>query len=324
MGSPDDSYFLVLSSHIIVYISRIGCFFAWVDFDGPKINDYQTRHEQTIDNPVGFALFRFCLIVTPIWQWVGAVIVFDYDNLESVARDVNQLMASNRFGDVLELISFGAKFKAQHVLNGVMHDETKVYVRTQYGGDPIAEKIAVICVDRLKQQKKLNNTVFAAAKDGNTKLVTYLVNTAAVNVDVQDDMNLTPLFYAAVLNHKSMVKTLLQDYHANCSISLSTDVLQWKLTTRIQHDDNDDDHDNDDDRDHFEIIKLLVEFGNVSIDIDTYNLAKASGYSKEILAYLNQAGKLDLDEATTNNEDLFLVSQPDLIGSVLIIVSDQF
>eukprot|EP01083_Nonionella_stella_P035694 97353_1 len=200
-------------------------------------------------------------------------------------------MASNRFGDVLELISFGATFKAQEVLIGVMNDEVEVYVESKSN----KEQIAKICLDRLNQKNTLNETMFLAAKKGNTKLVTYLLQKTDVKVDIQDHEKLTPLFYAAALNHKHVVTTLLQDYHAKCSVSddvdekestIAKNALQYKLKKTVFP---------CEENDNLEIIKLLVVYGNFDIDSNLYDQAKEAGHPQSVLQYLNEAGKLDLN-----------------------------
>eukprot|EP01084_Bolivina_argentea_P128795 227582_1 len=103
----------VISSYILLIMVTI---FANINFEAPKIEDYENRHQQTIENVTGFCLFIFCWIATPIWQWVGAIIVFDLENLSSVGRDIEQLSEQNNWQDVLELIKFGATFSSENTL----------------------------------------------------------------------------------------------------------------------------------------------------------------------------------------------------------------
>eukprot|EP01083_Nonionella_stella_P125152 378422_1 len=87
----------------------------------------ETRFDQTFKN-AGLALFIYAWVATPVWQWVGAIVIFDYGNLASVGRDVDTLLDDGKYDQVLELISFGASFDAFAVLqkiDGIRNVTTK-------------------------------------------------------------------------------------------------------------------------------------------------------------------------------------------------------
>ena len=66
----------VISAYVLLIVSTI---FAMVRLNNPPlVNPYDERNDQTIQNAAGFGLFLFCWIATPIWQWIGAIIIFDY------------------------------------------------------------------------------------------------------------------------------------------------------------------------------------------------------------------------------------------------------
>eukprot|EP01083_Nonionella_stella_P030484 83543_1 len=52
----------------------------------------ETRYKQTFIHPAGLLLFIYSWAATPLWQWIGAVVIFDYKNLASVGRDVDTLV----------------------------------------------------------------------------------------------------------------------------------------------------------------------------------------------------------------------------------------
>eukprot|EP01083_Nonionella_stella_P172767 593932_1 len=296
----------VLSSYLYLILVTV---FAMTKFDAPKIEDYQTRHRQTIKDKVGFALFLYCWIVTPLWQWIGAVIVFDYGNLSSVGRDVDQLMSDGKLLDVLELISFGANFNAGATLSEVISQKqtkkkTTKPSHTRVIHSTIVDRIADICLIQLKQQKKVKDLVFNAAYDGNGAMIEYLLENTDVSVNVQDDQKRTPLFYAAAQNHSMLVTTLISEHKASCSIKIDIDdnvdekgteppmnILQYKLTnTEFKWE-----------KENLEIIKMLVEEGNYGIDLHIYNLAKNARQPPCVLEYLNDMGVFfgDLNQPVT-------------------------
>eukprot|EP01083_Nonionella_stella_P198857 729761_1 len=53
---------------------------------------FDTRYKQTFGHPAGLVLFIYSWAATPLWQWIGAVVIFDYKNLASVGRDVDTLV----------------------------------------------------------------------------------------------------------------------------------------------------------------------------------------------------------------------------------------
>eukprot|EP01083_Nonionella_stella_P126418 382625_1 len=165
----------VLSSYLYLILVTV---FAMTKFDAPKIEDYHIRNNQTIVEKGGFAIFLYCWIVTPLWQWIGAVIVFDYGNLSSVGRDVDQLMSDGKFLDVLELISFGANFNAEATLGEVISQKSELSQDNKAGSHAsysLHDRIADICLIQLKQQKKVKDLVFNAAYDGNGAMIGYLL-----------------------------------------------------------------------------------------------------------------------------------------------------
>ena len=91
----------VLSAYILLILSTI---FATTRFDATHIMDYQSRNYQTLRNTEGFAIFLYCWIATPLWHWVGAIIVFDYKNLKTISRDIEHLAADGKWLDVWELV----------------------------------------------------------------------------------------------------------------------------------------------------------------------------------------------------------------------------
>eukprot|EP01083_Nonionella_stella_P117094 348514_1 len=264
----------VLSSYVYLILVTV---FAMTRFDAPKINDYQTRHDQTINDRVGFAIYIYCWIATPIWQWIGAVIVFDYNNIGSVGRDVDQLMADGKLLDVLELISFGANFNAQ-TLDKIISNERCVCATCEHMfGSHIDDNI--MHTTSYTQQNKAKDLLFDAAYHDNAHVMEYLLDKTDVTVNVQDDQKRTPLFYAAAQNHIQFVTTLIDKHNASCSIN----VLHYKLTsTEFPCNENK----------NLEIIEMLVEKGNFEIDINTYNIAKNAQQPRSVLLYLNHIGGL--------------------------------
>eukprot|EP01084_Bolivina_argentea_P006749 12772_1 len=131
----------VLSSWILLILISV---FSTTNFSSPGLNSYHTRHAETIENHTSFGIFVYCWIATPLWQWCGAVIIFDYKNLGSVARDVSQLVADGKWPQVLELIKFGATFDAQNMLESIynQYDDTN---------QTLFEQILVICLETIKQ-----------------------------------------------------------------------------------------------------------------------------------------------------------------------------
>ena len=97
----------VISSWLLLIAVSV---FLSIKFDARFIQSYEERVEQTINHSIGFFMFIFCWTATPIWQWVAAVLVFDYGNIGSVGRDMKQLIFDGNWKEVIELISFGAAF----------------------------------------------------------------------------------------------------------------------------------------------------------------------------------------------------------------------
>lgn len=108
--------------------------------------DVETRYEQTYKNPAGLSLFIYTWITQIIWQWIGAVVVFDYKNLASVGRDIETLLDDGKWAEALELISFGAKFNAANVLQTI----EKEFLPK---GTP-QEQLAIICKERIDNNVK--------------------------------------------------------------------------------------------------------------------------------------------------------------------------
>eukprot|EP01083_Nonionella_stella_P275232 934663_1 len=290
----------VLSSYLYLMLVTV---FAMGKFDEPKINDHRTRHAQTIENKVGLAIFVYCWIVTPIWQWIGAVIVFDYGNISSVGRDLDQLLEDGKLLDVLELISFGAKFNAT-TLTEVIHILKKP--NSSYN-HTVCDQIVDMCLVQLQQQQKVKDLLFNAAYDGNSEIVECVLNATDLTANVQDDQKRTPLFYAAAQQHNELVATLLMVYSASCSILIDDhaseqpmNILQYKLANTEFPCDEDDD---------LAIIRMLVELGKVEIDINTYNLAKTSHHSSAVLEYLNDLGDLKQDECEHIQHDITVLKK---------------
>eukprot|EP01084_Bolivina_argentea_P064995 118489_1 len=97
-----------------------------------------TRREQTLGNIAGLMLFIYTWIAIPIWQWVGAVVIFDYKNLASVGRDIETLLDDDKWDQVLELVSFGARFDAAKIYQTIQRNTS---VRTDNVDAPGSQKI---------------------------------------------------------------------------------------------------------------------------------------------------------------------------------------
>eukprot|EP01083_Nonionella_stella_P076822 209513_1 len=85
----------------------------------------ETRYDQTFKHPTGLLIFIYSWLATPLWQWVGAIVIFDYKNLGSVGRDVDTLVEDNKWNQVLELVSFGAAFNHVKVLQKIEQYKAK-------------------------------------------------------------------------------------------------------------------------------------------------------------------------------------------------------
>eukprot|EP01084_Bolivina_argentea_P005123 9678_1 len=133
----------VISAWILLIMVSV---FATTNFDLPKIQSYEARRSQTIIDNIGFALFIYAWITTPIWQWIGAVVVFDYKSLSSTARDVEQLIHDKKWNEVIELIEFGASFPAAHTLSS-MFEADQID-----NNDAIIQSIFKQCTDTIHQE----------------------------------------------------------------------------------------------------------------------------------------------------------------------------
>eukprot|EP01084_Bolivina_argentea_P307602 531708_1 len=261
--------------------------FAMTEFDALKIPDYATRNEQTIQSPTGLMLFIFCWISTPIWQWVGAVIIFDYKNLASVARDVAQLAHDQKWTDVLELISFGARFEAEQTLINILNESDV---------DNTMESISKICVKEInKEENGIKNMFFRACNDNQLKTITYLLDTTNLNVSGLDDNGRTALFYAACNNHLAIVKLLVKDKNAALHYT-----FEHMVTSAIEK--------------NLDIIKCLVEEGESDVNsinkngYSIYDTAKNAKHDKSVLNYLEENGarpnsKTEVEKTETKQED---------------------
>eukprot|EP01083_Nonionella_stella_P077316 211068_1 len=90
---------------------------------------FDTRYKQTFGHPAGLVLFIYSWAATPLWQWIGAVVIFDYKNLASVGRDVDTLVEDGKWNQVLELVSFGAAFNPAKILQKIEGYEAKEAAR---------------------------------------------------------------------------------------------------------------------------------------------------------------------------------------------------
>eukprot|EP01083_Nonionella_stella_P170556 580666_1 len=115
--------------------------FAASDVDHAALlnnEDNATRYEQTFKNTAGLVLFVYCWVATPLWQWIGAVVIFDFKNLASVGRDVETLLEDGKWDEVLELVSFGAQFNPAFVLQKIERQVTiDVGMMTAGGGTAV-------------------------------------------------------------------------------------------------------------------------------------------------------------------------------------------
>eukprot|EP01084_Bolivina_argentea_P022228 41316_1 len=171
----------VISAYLLLVICTI--FAIETKTDPHYVPDYETRNEQTIVNSTGRALFIFCWVSTPIWQWIGAIAIFDFGNLASVGRDVAQLVINEQFLDVLELIKFGADFDEEQTLKSILsHNEKHV-------------DIEEICLNRIKEKKMLNHTFFRACNNNNENMIKYLLLKTDVNINNTDEFGRSGLFY---------------------------------------------------------------------------------------------------------------------------------
>eukprot|EP01084_Bolivina_argentea_P307597 531696_1 len=206
----------VISCWLLLIIVTI---FALTQFktDGDKVPDYNDRYSQTFENSTGFCLWIFCWIATPIWQWWGGVAIFDFGNLASVGRDVEQLVEDNKWLDVLELIKFGASFgtnAAAKALIGIYEAENNQYVSQ-------CETISTICLQEIMKKKDNVLKVWKRAiNDNSVKTVQFLWNEFKDDIDINevDKKGRSVLFYAAAKVNVEMVEFIMNHCNANCNI----------------------------------------------------------------------------------------------------------
>lgn len=83
---------------------------SWILLVSITVYASKTENELTYGNSAGTSLYIFTWIAEPTWQWIGGVIAFDLKNFNSVGRDLETLLENGKMEAVLELISFGATF----------------------------------------------------------------------------------------------------------------------------------------------------------------------------------------------------------------------
>eukprot|EP01083_Nonionella_stella_P268368 907200_1 len=116
----------VLSAHaLLITITAYAATDSQYGMDALDNEAGETRYQQTFVHPAGLLLFVYSWIATPLWQWVGAIVIFDFKNLASVGRDVDTLVEDGKWDQVLELVSFGAEFDAGKVLQKIQRQKAK-------------------------------------------------------------------------------------------------------------------------------------------------------------------------------------------------------
>ena len=207
----------VISSWILLITISI---FATTDFDGPEIQPYAMRHHQTIETS-GIALFLFCWLATPIWQWVGAVAVFDYKNLASLGRDVVQLIHDGKLLDVLELIRFGANdYDPEDALIALC--DSKHVNFDDDAHKSLFDALLHLFVNNVTDKKEpIFKLFFRACENNHPRLVSQLLKMGIVDVDATDEYGRSAVFYAAANNHYDVMWELVAINNADCNIKES-------------------------------------------------------------------------------------------------------
>ena len=208
----------ILSSWLFLIIITIT---ATIKFDAWKIDDYQTRHNLTFNQNIGLFFYIFTWIAQPIWQWVAAIVVFDYNNLHSVSRDVKQLCQQNQWKDVIELIQFGCYNVDYEYL---FISSTKQIQFGQYGAGKILnphyiypKSIAEACLKQFYVINETKNVFFRSIYFNHKQSVTFMID-QNFDVNTTDNNGRTGLHYAAAHNNYDMVRMLIKEKNCDCTI----------------------------------------------------------------------------------------------------------
>jgi len=231
-------WYRVLSAYILLLVSTIFATDSSIEAD--HVQSYEERHEETMENNVGFGLLLFAWIATPVWHYIGAMIVFDYGNLESISRDVHQLAEDNKWLDVWELIKFGAEFRAHTVLLYLLKaDKTEL---EKSGVD--SEEIESLCLETLKESKFNFQFVFIAAiRDGEHEMIDYLLKhqeTTKIDINKPDILGKPPIFHATRFK---TVRYFIEELQCDCNVfdkeghSLLYHLLRGQRTHYFQDED---------------------------------------------------------------------------------------
>eukprot|EP01084_Bolivina_argentea_P281979 482566_1 len=181
----------VISSYIFLIICTI---FAMTDFDAPMIENYSTRHHQTLQNDICLALFIYCWIATPIWQLSGAIIVFDHGNIMSIGRDIDQLIVDGQLNEALELISFGAHFDAEKILKWLCRQRSVngKFRNRNSSNRALFEQIFLICLEKLDDKCNFQEIIYygcAGSNNSTYQLAHSLCKEVNVVIDPDIDFN---------------------------------------------------------------------------------------------------------------------------------------
>ena len=133
-------------------------------------------------------------------------------------RDVMNLLQVNRtfrravfffWKNVLKNIKDEDRLYISNLLLKSVKDKNEEALQTQferYYGQNVPEKLRL----KLTNDEITDNLLHSAAKEGNLNNVKYLVETASMNVNAQDEYGETPVYVAAEKGHLDVVKYLVE------------------------------------------------------------------------------------------------------------------
>ena len=282
-----------ISSWILLIIVTI---FATTEFHADYIDDYDERYGQTIGNDTGLGLFMFCWIATPIWQWVGSIIIFHYRNLASVGRDIVQLAKDEKWLQVLELVKFGSEYSAEDTLIAI--NNTGSDTLTHQTEEPeLKLKIAHICMGQID----VKDVLFRACNNTDYNTVEFLLSKFDVlNENELDQQGRSIMFYAASNVDVRTVRNLTttEDFNMDCNIKDKDGLSIIHFMFRNIHKD----------KNRLAVIRILIyliEYGNFDVNVTDLDgntildIALETEQSPEVQCYIKMKGVEQTNEHPT-------------------------